>query len=254
MSKVVKSSQIIIDEKKYVLNNEYFPKKDDEKVQKKVKEEVLHIENEEAKEDLTKEKEEMLEAVKVEKDTILTAANEEKEFIINSAYAEAENIKKSAYEEAYKEGLKEGYNKVASLIDEVFSIKEHYANEYNDAIENAMKDVTEVIIMTIEKILNKHIEEDYEMIESISKKALEKCSFARELHLRVSPEDYSFVLSMKSRILSLIEGVEDIDIKQDTALPRGSCVIDTDSGSIDSSVMTQFEYIKEKFSELLQSE
>ena len=111
-----------------------------------------------------------------------------------------------------------------------------------------------MIISTVETILNKHIQEDYDLIKGLVEKALVKCAFTTNLALRVAPEDYDSAVSMKKYILSLTENIEDIEIKQDSALPMGSCIVDTDAGSVDSSIHTQFENVKNKFIELLQSE
>lgn len=258
MSKLVKSSQIIIDKKKYILNNEFFvPKKP---VEEEEPEEVVeeNIDKEDYADELRRMKEDMLESVKVEKDQLLFQANEERESIIQDAYTQAENIRETTRQEAYNEGFQEGvtngYGEATGYIEEALALKQQYFQKYNEIKETSEADITGVIISTVERILNKHIHEDYDLIQGLVEKALEKCAFTTNLTLRVAPEDYDSAVSMKKYILSLTENVEDIEIKQDSALPKGSCIVDTDAGSVDSSIQTQFENIKNKFIELLQSE
>ena len=52
----------------------------------------------------------------------------------------------------------------------------------------------------------------------------------------------------------LFRSIEDIEIKRDPTLPTGSCIIDTESGSIDSSIQVQVEQIKKLFDDLLKGD
>jgi len=262
LSKLVKSSQIIIDDKKYILTNEFFIPEHEEDM-------ALDSSEEEHKEDIVKDKneyfdelrlmkEEMLEDVKQNADGLLASAHEEKTKLIQEGYAEVDRIKSEAktsgYEVGYEEGVKKGYEEVSDLIEEVLLQKDKYLKKYEEIKEESEAAITTIIIETVSKILNKHVEEDKELISGLVVKALEKCAFTSNLTLRVAPEDYDNAVSMERYILSLTENVEHIEIKQDNALKPGSCIFDTDAGSVDSGVLTQFEKVRQKFEELLKSE
>lgn len=261
MSKLVKSSQIIIDKKKYVLKNALFvPEKQPEKEEEVFDEEALAPEDAKASlhDELRLMKEEMLEAVKMQTDEMLEIANQEKESVIQQAYDQSSQIKESArqegYNEGFQQGVQQGYDELASAIDEVLQEKQKYYDKYSQIKDESSKAITHIILNTVETILNKHVKEDLELIEGLVEKALEKCAFTYNLTLRVAPEDYENAISIRNYILSLTENVEHIEIKQDNALKPGSCIFDTDAGSVDSSVHTQFETVRAKFLELLQSE
>lgn len=261
LSKLVKSSQIIIDKKKYVLSNDFFvPEPVTELDETSDLNDDLSPEEQRTslEDELRQMKEEMLEAVKIEKDKLLSETYDERESIVQQAYDEAEQIRQSnkeqGYNEGFQEGLEKGYQELNQFIEDVLVEKEKYHRMQKDLLKNSQAEVTEVIIHTVEKILNKHIQEDQNLIEGLVEKALEKCGFTYNLTLRVSPEDYDHAISIRRYILSLTENVEHIEIKQDIGLKPGSCVFDTDAGSVDSSVTTQFENVRLKFLELLQSE
>ena len=261
LSKLVKSSQIIIDKKKYVLTHEYFSPKEEADDQKPVEnsKEVLTDEKRHAYYDeLRQMKEDMLEEVKQNADVILSSAEEEKNKLIQEGYAQAESVKGEAesagYEAGYEAGVAKGYDEVSHLIEEVLAQKDRYQEKYNQIKEESEEAITHIILETVETILNKHIEDDETLIQGLVRKALEKCAFTSNLTLRVAPEDYDNAVSLERYILSLTENVEHIEIKQDNALKPGSCVFDTDAGSVDSGVLTQYEKVRQKFIELLKSE
>lgn len=263
MSKLVKSSQITIDKKKYVLHNDFFVAKPINQDQEDESDDVIEVPHDgttvkDYEQELREMKEAMLESVKVEKDQILADVLEEKDVIMQEAFDKSSGIKEEArkegYDEGYQEGVSNGYGEATSFIDEALSIKEKYFKKYEQIKTESESDITGVIIATVESILNKKIDEDYDLINGLVEKALVKCAFTTNLTLRVAPEDYDGAISIKKYILSLTENVEDIEIKQDNALSQGSCIVDTDAGSVDSSIHTQFENVKNKFIELLQSE
>jgi flagellar assembly protein FliH len=260
LSKLVKSSQIIIDKKKYVLTHEYFsPKDESDDDVKESKKELLTDEKRHAYfDELRQMKEEMLEEVKQNADNLLSSAEEEKNKLIQDGYAQAEGVKNDAqnsgYEAGYEAGVAKGYDEVSHLIEELLEQKSKYQEKYNQIKEESEEAITHIILETVETILNKRIEEDESMIQGLVKKALEKCAFTSNLTLRVAPEDYDNAVSLERYILSLTENVEHIEIKQDNALKPGSCIFDTDAGSVDSGVLTQYKKVQQKFIELLKSE
>lgn len=188
----------------------------------------------------------------------LQAADEEAKQIIAEAYDNAKEIYKNAREDGYQAGIAEGYQagkkEADVLIDEALSIKEEVKESKKRMVQSLEADIVQLIIDTTEKIMNIKIEDTQETIIGLIKLGLEKCTYTESLIVRVSPMDYEYVMSAKKRILSLAENIDDIQIKQDAALGKGSCIIDTLSGSIDSGIETQFKQIKELFKELLESE
>lgn len=260
MAKIFKSSQISIDKKKYVLSSELFvpdvkDENDDDLIEDSVSDEEV-ISN--LQDQLRKMKEDMLEEVKNESDEKLASAQIEFDAILDDAFNQAAKIKDDARNEGYnngfQEGVQKGYDEANQYIEEALQVKSKYFKKFDEIKKESEEELTMVIIETVETILNKRINEDYDLIKGLVEKALVKCAFTSNLTLRVSPDDYDSAISYKNYILSLTENVEDIDIKQDAALVSGSCVVDTDAGSVDSSVHTQFDIIRSKFIELLQSE
>jgi flagellar assembly protein FliH len=51
-----------------------------------------------------------------------------------------------------------------------------------------------------------------------------------------------------------LDKVGDLVIIQDDNMEKGDCIIETDSGNIDSGVQTQLEFVRATFEELLKSE
>ncbi len=244
MFKVIKSSQVIIDDEQYQISS---PNKNSK-----------IISNTETQNNLDALK---LKATQFYENKINDAQNESNH-IISEAFEKANSILKEAKEEGFQKGLEEGRKlgyadgkkNTDALIQEALEIKEEIRKNKNTLIQRVEQEVIDLTIRTVEKILNKRIQDDYEYIEGLIKLGLEKCAYTENLAIRISPDDYDYILTIKDKVLALSENISDIDIKQDKSLKQGSCIIDTPSGSIDSGIWTQFEQIKDLFEDMLRSE
>ncbi len=188
----------------------------------------------------------------------LQEAEQDREAILQAAYAQADSIRESAREEGYETGRQAGFDEGRSiaeaLIQEALAVKAALQQRKEAVAQAVETDTVQLIIDTVERILGKHVQEDYDLILGIVRSAMAKLTYTESLALRVAVEDFDMALSLKDQILALAENVDDILIKSDKSLRPGSCILDAASGSIDSSIWTQFEQIKESFEEMLASE
>ena len=188
----------------------------------------------------------------------LIDADQQAKLIINEAYKDSklifENAKSEGYAKGYAEGFEAGKQETDCIMQEALSIKKNILNSKYSITKELEKDIVTLVLETAEKVVYSNLEESRESILGLIRLGLEKCTYTESLTLRISPMDYDYVISVKDRILCLAENIEDINIKKDTSLKRGSCILDTVSGSIDSSVEAQFVHIHETFKQLLGSE
>jgi flagellar assembly protein FliH len=189
---------------------------------------------------------------------MLAEAQRQAEDIIEKAQEEAGVVLETAKNEGYKEGKELGFNEgklsANAVIEEALQIKEYVQSKKTSMVKEVERDVNALILQIVENILNMRIDDCEDMILGLVKLGLEKCTYTDQLIIRVSPDDYGFTMASKDKILCLAENISDLEIRQDASLSKGSCVIDTISGSVDSSIETQLQHVKEIFLELLESE
>lgn len=259
MSRVLKSSQVILDKNTYKLplfnpiSNISLDNSDTQ---------LSNSENDDINEKNI-EKDEAVISRKIEEmnqlyEETINNANAEANKIISEAYEKSEEIMEQSRHEGFLQGKNEGFEegKLAadSIIQEALAIKKQTESNMKSLACELEEDIIKLTFSTVEKILNKKIEEEYDTILGLIKIGLEKCAFTENLVLRVSIDDYDFAISSKDKILALSQNINDITIVQDNSLGKGSCIIDTPSGSIDSSIETQFNQVKEMFEDLLRNE
>lgn len=252
MSNILKSSEVIIDSKKYVLTRKLDPmEQNNDENDDSLNENV----SKEMKQELNEMKKNILEDAKKESDALLKNAQKENEQIISKAYDESMKIREKAKKEGFEIGKKEGLavmkDKEKKVMAEALQYKNKIIDEYNTYLENKDEAIINLVIDTVEKILNKHVKEDFDIIQNLVKKGIEKSIFTENIKVRVSEDDYEIAVDSKAKILTFSKDIKDIEFVTDYSLEKGDCIIESQNGSVDVSVSTQYDKFKEFIQELI---
>ncbi len=201
---------------------------------------------------------EIIEKAKREAENIILDASKEAEKVLEDTHSHVKSIFDSANEDGYKKGFQEGYDdgkeKSDALIVEANKIKGNYLKEREEILSNIEKDVICLVMSLCEKILNQKLENDKEAIISIILKGIDSLNVKENLIIKVSKEDYDIVEMSKQRILAMANLIEDIQIRVDSNLSKGGCIIEGSRGIVDVSLDLQIEEMKKLLTTLLNSE
>ena len=251
MSNILRSSEVIIDSRKYVLTEKIKIKKEekeDDLLEKNIRNETV--------EDLMEMKSKILEESKKESDEILKNALKEKELMMAQTYDDSIEIREKAKKEGFEEGLKNAIEsmkeKERELLDEASNYKNEVVLKYDDFLKTREKRIVELVLNSVEKILNKEVVEDKELIESLVREGIEKSTFTRSIVIRVCESDYENALFRKSKILTFSKDISSIKFVIDYALNPGGCIIESEIGNVDLGVETKFEKLKEIYRDLVE--
>ena len=258
LSKIFKSSRVVLDDKAFVLKTKS-EHPITENMEMAVKEGLSPTETaNQIIEDAKIEALSILENADYEADEKLRNAANSSESIISDAYDQAKGIMESAREEGYKDGYENGINasqkEATEILKQAMDIKQAWINERAELLLTVEKDAIELVLESIEKILNHHVETDVSLVESLIRMGIQRVSKTEHMSIRVSTDDYNHALAVKPIVLAMSDKIDDIEIKRDVTLANGSCIIDADSGSVDSSVWTQFEELKTLFEDMLKGD
>ncbi|MCR4434500.1 MAG: FliH/SctL family protein [Clostridiales bacterium] len=218
-----------------------------------IKKVVDFEENEEIdREPLSKEEpEDILEKAREEARYIIEEARLEAQRLVADAETKAADRVRSMEEEAWKKGFEEGYGEAKKqyedLLQEAERTKEHAKAEYREVMESMEADIVETILDIAKKVIGDEVGINKENLLYVIKHAFEKCTNRENIILKVSPEDYEFVEKHRNRLLSMVEGVGTLEIKKDSSLKTGACIVETLYGCIDAGVQTKMKRIEEAF-------
>lgn len=248
LSNIVKAEYVVFDNRKKSINN---------------------IEEHKEAKTLSTPKEDLYDIYN-QREIILKEAQDEALKIINTAkrnaQAEITECKKRGYEEGYNAGIEigknkgytEGYeigtvkgkedineqnefrlNELTEMITEVENKKEEIISKYED-------DLTDLAFNIAEKIIKQKINEKDNVISALIKNVIKDYRNVEWVKIYISPkDDVISIKADKSLINDLNKISSDVVIETSEELEKGSAIIETPDGIVDTSVTTQLKNLKE---------
>jgi flagellar assembly protein FliH len=157
---------------------------------------------------------------------------------MENARVESNNIIENAHHEADR------------IVSEAVQLKNNIADDYKKTMESMEKEILDLVLEVSKKVIEKEIEKpDY--ILGIVADALDKATSKKGTILKVSEEDYEFIVANKEQLLFNIEGFGDVEILKEASLEKGSCLVETNFGIIDGSLKTRMQQIEQEVYRIL---
>lgn len=201
------------------------------------------------------EAKELMEKARQEAESMIKEAELEASRIMEDAQEKAQELMASTEEEARQKGFERGYEEAKSqyedLLQEAEFIKESASKEYKEVLESIEKDAVNVILDIARKVIGTEITLNKDNLLELVRQAFERCSNKEDIVMKVSSQDYDFVVENKDKILTLVEGIGKLDIVKDASLKVGALILETPYGSVDAGVHTKFKKVEEAFIKVL---
>lgn len=181
----------------------------------------------------------------------LENANAEAERIIEEARLQAEQIiadanknADAAFEEAKQNGYYEGNAKAQEEIDvrqaqleaEYDNKRKELEQEYNNLKESIEPELVEAITDVFRKVTGVVAEDNQEIILHLINDVMHNADGSRDYVIKVSPDDYKFLVNNQGKIYCAMSREVNIDIVEDAALERNQCMIETNTGIFNCSL------------------
>lgn len=194
---------------------------------------------------------------------ILVEAQSKYDEFLNQAKVEAEELKTAAKEEGYRLGYDEGYATALEQVKKEMETAIEEANikakriievaecEKKETILKAEREILAIVTAVAEKIIKEKFAENHTLVVEVIKKALEKVKNQRKINIRVSMDDYEFVLQSKLIFESMLDSDFELSIIPDKLIDNGGCIIESENGTVDARLETQLDAIKKAVQDVI---
>ncbi len=176
------------------------------------------------------------------KNRVLKAKKEAQE-IIESAQNYAQQIREDAEKDA-KDTLTEAYRQ--GIEDAVYELENNllHAKEIREkVIREAEIDILKLSIKLAEKIVGREIEEDKKTIVDIVSTALQNARQQERITIKVNPNDLQIV-QKKAEDFKSYSQTKYLDFVADPRVESGGCLIESEVGTVDARLETQFRVLE----------
>ncbi len=164
--------------------------------------------------------------------------------IISKAHKEANEIIAAAArkkEEIFKKATEDAKAQVVAKQSEELARAKMQAGQI---LASAEKDILELALRVSQKIIGRDLERDPKVVVDICATAIENARTAKALTIKVNPKDGATLRESKPRLMEAIGRTVDLAIKDDADIQPGGCIIQTEFGTIDAQIATQYEMLR----------
>jgi flagellar assembly protein FliH len=153
-------------------------------------------------------------------------------------------------EQAYQKGLQAGKDKIEqdfqAATRALLSTCQQLDTIRETIISNSGEEIQQFVLAIAEKILRISVREQDSTIIATIEEALQRAVKSDEFTLYIRPEDYATVAENSTEIVAGLTGLNKIVIKKDKSVERGGAKIESDNCTIDATIVSQFEVIREE--------
>ena len=144
---------------------------------------------------------------------------------------------KDSYEKEYAERLAEKYESVNKIITQI----DKKIAEYEPAFE---KIVSSLSIAIAEKIVKKEIERET-IINDVLKESIRRVIGSNKIFVKLNPSDIERI-NLESQIQFNDDSYKNIKFEPDEHIEKGGCLVQTEIGSVDARISSQFSEIRKQ--------
>ena len=177
-----------------------------------------------------------LEEANEQAQTIRDEANE----VLAQAHMEARKIIEDAKRTVYEQGAqnaREEYNaKADELARDYEAKKAQLEKEYNDMKASMEPELVETITEVFKKITYTVAEDNKDIIIGLINGVMKNTDISNEFIIKVSPEDYKFLVNNQGKIYCSVSKEVTMDIVEDATMKKNQCIIESDTGVYDCSL------------------
>lgn len=167
---------------------------------------------------------------------IVEKAREDAEQHHKNALKQAEELKKEGHEEGYKEGLQK-FNEQLLFFERTLR-----------AVRlELQKEIIPIALKAAKKIVGAQLELNPDVIVDIVLQALSPVMQNHRFTIYVNKNDKEILEANKSRIKSILDQVQVLNIQERADIAPGGCIIETEAGIINASLKNQWDALEAAF-------
>ncbi|MBL4952951.1 flagellar assembly protein FliH [Neobacillus sp. YIM B02564] len=163
-----------------------------------------------------------------------------------------EEMSLAAKEEGFQAGYISGQQEATAKVEQAYREKLTQAGDIlqqayeqkKAIISEAEPFLLELSTVIASQIIKQELEEYPDKFIELIKQHILRFKEKEHITICVNPDDYPYIQSQRSHLISVVNGETEIKIIPDYSVAAKGCVIRTEYGSIDARIDTQMEEIK----------
>ncbi len=200
---------------------------------------------------ITGEKEPVSVVVKnLDSDIVKTVMRKELNKAQQQFASQLDQERQKAYQQGFQDGLKQSEQKYFDQFNKSFMILKKIVDRFHAEMTNIYEteehEMLSLILTIARKVTDMEIEMNPEIVLTMLKKGLNQINDNRSIKIQVNRQDWELVKANMETIRMQVDLPDDVEIVPTPKVEQGGCVIETENGSVDATIETQFQEIRRK--------
>ncbi|WP_163339244.1 FliH/SctL family protein [Desulfopila sp. IMCC35008] len=158
--------------------------------------------------------------------------------------------------EAREQGLAEGLEKAENDFGSASSAMLLICNQLDELreliLKNSVGEIRELVLAISEKIIRHSVSEQRETIFRTIDEAISRSVKSDDFLIFVNPADYDTIIEKTEDLRTGLSGMSNLTVKADPSVDEGGCRIESDKCTVDATIVSQLELIREALTEELE--
>jgi len=159
--------------------------------------------------------------------------------------AEAEEKIETAYSLGIKEGIEKAENDFGGATRSLLNACQQLETLRETLIINSGAELQDFALIIAERIIRHSLHEQKKTIVATIEEALQRAVKSDEFYIYINPDDYETVIEKSDEFIAGISGLNNVVIKKDPTIETGGAKIESENCTIDATVASQFEMIRD---------
>jgi len=193
-----------------------------------------------------------LDAIRAEAEAILETARTEAAELIEDACIQSESLREAAWQEGFHAGKQEARAAVAAetraeweirsqaLRAELDSMIAQFADAREQLWQQQEPEMVGLALDIARQVVKAELKQNPEVVRQVLTNAIRRITDKENVRVRVSVLDAPHVKEIRQDLLEIVDGLRHLEINDDRRVGAGGCVIETNAGTIDAKIETQF--------------
>jgi flagellar assembly protein FliH len=154
-------------------------------------------------------------------------------------------IQKEAYDQGVADTARQYQLEVHQTVKALAEACQKFDDQRKKLLAQNRGDIVNLIIALSKKILGQELATPRNIIATTLENALQQSIASEEYYVTLHPDDLAFAESKAPEFIAAIRGLERLVFKTDASLTRGGCLLESLTCSVDATIETQVESMKE---------
>jgi flagellar assembly protein FliH len=157
-----------------------------------------------------------------------------------------ERMVEEAFQRGVAEGLQQAEKDFGSALHAFIELCRQLDQIRETILKNSVGEMQDLVLAIAEKIIRSSVlEQDATLLATVDE-ALHSAVKSDEFYVYVNPEDFDTVQGKAAEFVAGLNGLNNIVVKKDSTVERGGCKVESDNCTVDATIASQFEIIREQ--------